>query len=147
MEKKDYKKIVNKHKPKEQRLANAVISFLIGGLIGIIGVLLTDFFSYYLDITSKDASVFMMITLIFLSCLFTALGFFDKWVNFAKCGLIVPTTGFAHSVQSSALDHKYEGFIFGIGSNMLKLAGSVIVYGIVSSFFFASIRYIWEVLV
>lgn len=147
MEKKDYKKIVAKHKPKESRLVNAVIAFLIGGFIGIIAVLLTDYYSYYLDISSKDASVFMLLTLIILSCLFTSLGFFDKWVNFAKCGLIIPITGFAHSVTSSTLDHKYEGLIYGIGSNMLRLAGSVIVYGIVSATICASIRYIWEVLV
>lgn len=144
MERKDYKRIVDKHKPKETRIMNSVIAFLVGGLLGIIGVLLTDFYSYYFDITSKDASVFMMLTLIIVSCLFTSLGFFDKWVNFAKCGLIIPTTGFAHSVQSSALDYKKEGFIFGFGNNMLKLAGSVIIYGIISSTIFAGLRYIWE---
>ncbi len=65
----------------------------------------------------------------------TAIGKFDNWVSKAKCGLIIPTTGFAHSVQSAALDYKRDGLITGIGSNMFKLAGSVIVYGIISSFF------------
>lgn len=147
MEKKNYKEIVKRHKPKEQKFANAVIAFLTGGFLGIIAVFLTDYYSYYLDISSKDASVFMLITLIIISCLFTSLGFFDKWVNFARCGLIIPITGFAHSVSSSVLDHKYEGPIYGIGNNMLRLAGSVIVFGIVSAIIFAGIRYAWEVLV
>ena len=70
----------------------------------------------------------------------TALGKFDNWVTKAKCGLIIPTTGFAHSVQSAALDYKKEGFITGIGANMFKLAGSVILFGIVSSFFLVLLR-------
>ena len=143
MEKKDYQRIVNKHKPKENRLINSIISFLVGGFIGIISVFLTEFYSYYLDISSKDATTFMLLTLISFACLFTSLGFFDKWVTFARCGLIIPITGFAHSVQSAALDYKREGFIYGIGSNMLKLAGSVIVYGVVSASIFGSIRYLF----
>ena len=55
-------------------------------------------------------------------------------------------TGFAHSMTSSSLDYKKEGLIYGIGSNMFKLAGSVIIYGIVSAWFFGLIRYLIEVI-
>ena len=48
----------------------------------------------------------MIITLIFISSLFTALGFFDKLVNFCRCGLIIPITGFAHSMTSAAIEFK-----------------------------------------
>ena len=37
MEKKLYNKIVMNHKPKENRLRNAIISFIVGGLMGILG--------------------------------------------------------------------------------------------------------------
>ena len=84
----------------------------------------------------------MLITFIFLGCLFTALGFFDKWVTFAKCGLIIPITGFAHSIMSAALEFRKEGFVTGIGANMLKLAGTVIIYGIVSAYVFGILRLI-----
>ena len=47
-------------------------------------------------------------------------------------------------MTSSCLDYKNEGLIHGIGSNMFKLAGSVIVYGVVSAYFFALIRIIFE---
>lgn len=142
MERKDYKRIVDKHKPKESRIANSVTAFLVGGFLGVIAVLLTDFYSLVLDISSKEASTFMLVTFIIFSCLTTSLGFFDKWVTFAKCGLIIPITGFAHSVMSASLDYKHEGPIFGIGNNMLKLAGAVIVYGIVSAVVVGSIIYI-----
>lgn len=142
MDRNDYKKIVDSHKSEESRISNLLISFFVGGFIGIIAVFLTDFYSYIFEVNSKDAVSFMIVTLIFLACLFTSLGFFDKWVNFARCGLIIPITGFAHSIMSSALDYKKEGPVYGVGSNVFKLAGSVIYYGIVSAFIFGSIRYL-----
>ncbi len=142
MEKKLYDKLVLEHAPKEKRLENAVIAFLIGGVMGVIGELLIEFYGYYLHISRSDASVFMIITLIFLASLFTALGFFDKWVKFAKCGLIIPITGFAHSMTSAAIEYKREGFVTGLGANMFKLAGTVILYGVVSAYIFGLIRLI-----
>ncbi|MBR1386356.1 MAG: SpoVA/SpoVAEb family sporulation membrane protein [Bacilli bacterium] len=142
MEKKDYKKIVDKHKPYENRFFNAVIAFLVGGGIGIISQALTDFYFCMFNLSLKDSYGYMIITLIFFACLFTALGFFDKWVNFAKCGLIIPITGFAHSVMSAALEFKSEGLIYGVGSNIFKLAGSVIFYGIVSASIFGAVRFL-----
>ena len=101
-----------------------------------------EFYSYYLKIPKSDASVFMIITLIFFASLFTALGFFDNWVKFARCGLIIPITGFAHSMTSAAIEYKKEGYVTGLGANMFKLAGTVILYGVVSSYIFGIIRII-----
>lgn len=140
MEKREYKEIVDKYTPKEKRLRNAVVAFLIGGLMGVIGNFLVEAYSYYFNLSSKDASVFMIITLVFLGCFLTCLGFFDKWVNFAKCGLIIPITGFAHAMMSAALEYKKEGLVTGIGANMFKLAGSVIIFGVVSAYIFGIIR-------
>lgn len=142
MERKLYEKIVMNHKPKEHRVKNAFISFIIGGILGLLGQFLVDLYSYQLGIPSADASIFMIITLIFLASLFTALGFFDKLVNFARCGLIIPITGFAHSLTSAAIEFRREGFVTGLGANIFKLAGTVILYGIVSAYIFGMIRYL-----
>lgn len=140
MEKRKYKEIVDKNTPKEDVLYNSLVAFLVGGLMGVIGQGLVDLYSYWFDISTKDASVFMIVTLIFIGCLFTCFGWFDKLVNFAKCGLIVPITGFAHSMMSAALEYRKEGLVTGLGANMLKLAGSVIIFGVVSAYFFGLIR-------
>lgn len=140
MEKLKYKKIVDKHTPNNNRLKNAIIAFIVGGFMGILGNFLVDAYSYYFDLSSKDASVFMIITLVFLGCFLTCLGFFDKWVNFAKCGLIVPITGFAHAMMSAALEYRKEGLVTGLGANIFKLAGSVILYGVVSAYIFGLLR-------
>ena len=87
MEKTRYKELVKKHQPTETRSQNAFIAFVTGGIVGVIGQLLTEFYAGFFEISTKDASTFMLVTLIFLASLFTALGFFDKWVNFCKCGL------------------------------------------------------------
>lgn len=142
MEKEIYTKIVNKHKPKEEIVRNALVSFLVGGLLGLIGEVLIQFYSYALDITSSSASILMIITLIFVSALFTSLGFFDSLVHKARCGLIIPITGFSHAVSSCSLEYRKEGLVNGLGSNMFKLAGSVIVYGVVSAYSFGLIRFL-----
>ena len=142
MDKKKYQKIVDKHKATESRGLNLLIAFVVGGIVGALGQFLIEFYSYYLNISTKDASVFMIVTLIFFATLFTALGFFDKWVTFAKCGLIIPITGFAHSMASAGIEYKKDGTIYGLGSNLFKLSGSVILYGIVSAWAFGLIRYL-----
>lgn len=140
MEKNKYKNLVQKHTPKEDRLQNGVIAFLVGGCMGVLAQTLIDIYSYSFHISSKEASTFMTVTLIGVGCLLTCLGFFDKWVNSAKCGLIVPITGFAHAMQSAALEYKREGLVTGIGANMFKLAGSVIIFGVVSAYTFGLLR-------
>lgn len=140
MEKNRYKDLVKKHTPKENKLYNGMLAFLVGGLMGVIGHFILELYSYYLDIPTKEASTYMIITLIFIGCLLTCFGFFDKWVNFAKAGLIVPITGFAHSMMSAALEYRKEGFVTGLGANIFKLAGTVILFGVVSAYVFGLIR-------
>ncbi|HPE15086.1 MAG TPA: SpoVA/SpoVAEb family sporulation membrane protein [Bacilli bacterium] len=142
MEKKKYQEIVKRHVAKENKKKNALVAFLIGGLLGAFGNLLIEFYSYVFDISSADAGIYMIITLVFMACLFTALGFFDNFVKFGRMGIIIPITGFAHSMQSATLDYKNEGLVLGFGSNMFKLAGTVILYGVTSAYFFGLIRLI-----
>jgi len=137
-----FNSIVEKHKPDEDKFFNLIKAFVIGGLIGAFGNFLIEFYSRVFEISRSDASIFMIMTLIFLACLFTALGFFDNFVKFGRMGVIIPITGFAHSMQSAALDSKSEGLVCGIGSNIFKLAGSVILYGVVSAYIVGIIRFL-----
>ena len=137
-----YKDLVNKKSPKEDILRNCIVSFVVGGTIGLLGQLIVDIYMKLFDITNKTASTFMIVTLIFIGCLLTCLGFFDKVIHKARCGLLIPITGFANSMQSAALEYKKEGFVTGIGANMFKLGGTVIIYGVVSSYIFGLIRVI-----
>ena len=138
----DYLEICNKHKAKENKFDNAVIAFLSGGFMGLISEVIIELLCNIFYISRVFSGTIMIIIFIFIGSLFTALGFFDKLVCKFKCGLLIPITGFAHSMTSASLDYKNEGLIYGIGSNIFKMSGSVILYGIVSAWFFGMIRYI-----
>ena len=140
MDQNKYKNLVKKHTPKENVFQNTFIAFIIGGFVGVIGHALTELYSYSFNIATSDAAILMIITLIVIASLLTVLGFFDKVVNFAKCGLLIPITGFAHAMTSSTLEYRKEGLVTGIGANMFKLAGTVIAYGVIAAYFFGVIR-------
>lgn len=135
MNKDEYKKLVKELTPKENKLKNAMIAFLVGGLIGFIGQVIVTILTTTFELEMVEAYTWLCILIIFFASLLTSLGFFDNWVTRVKAGLIVPTTGFAHSITSSALDYRKEGLITGLGANFFKLAGSVLLYGILSAFF------------
>lgn len=142
MKQQKYELIAKEHQAENPKLKNAVIAFLIGGLIGMLGEGLIELLCNIFHMSRNNAGTIMIVIMIFITSLSTALGFFDKLVTKFKCGLLIPITGFAHSMTSAALDYKREGPIYGIGSNIFKLAGSVILYGIVAAWFFGMIRYL-----
>lgn len=132
--------LVKKHTPKEPKLRNFGVAFLVGGLIGLLAEVISMILKNCFAFSSVEAGLIVALIVIGVASFFTALGFFDSWVSKCKCGLIIPTTGFAHSVASSALEYKRDGLITGLGSNFFKLAGSVILYGIISAFLLVIVR-------
>ncbi len=142
MNKEEYSKLVKKYSPKEPKLRNAIIAFLAGGTVGLIGEVIVNILMKSFGLARVDSYAWLAFILILFATFMTAIGKFDNLVVKLKCGLIIPTTGFAHSVQSAALDYKKDGLINGIGANIFKLAGSVILYGIVSAFFLVLIKVI-----
>lgn len=142
MDEKRYKEITSKIVPGEDKLKNGIITFLVGGSLGLIAEVIVNILENNFNFQYKDATSFMIVIFIFISCLLTALGKFDNLVSKARAGLIVPITGFAHAMTSSMIDYKKEGFVTGIGSNAFKLAGSVILYGVISAYVFGFLRYV-----
>lgn len=128
MNKKKYQQLVEELTPKENKLATMLIAFVVGGVIGLVSnFIYLKLLVYY----QKDLAIsFTLLILIVITAFFTALGFADNLFSKLKCGLIIPITGFAHSVASCIIDYKREGFL-NMGSNAFKLAGSVLLYGIV----------------
>ena len=142
MNNRKYQKMVNELTPKENRLSNLLISFLSGGTIGLIGTFL---FINLRNVYNDELSIaFMLLILIIVTAFLTAISKAGHLFVKFKCGLIIPITGFAHSIASSIIDYKKEGFI-NIGSNTFKLAGSVLLYGIVSAIILTLIKVILNV--
>lgn len=142
MNKDEYKKLVESLTPKENKIKNVLLAFLSGGFIGLFGEIVIYVLMNFIGLSRANSFIWLCIILIFIGCFLTSLGFFDNWVSKFKAGLIIPTTGFAHSISSSALDYKKDGLITGLGANFFKLAGSVILYGILSAFILLIVRVI-----
>jgi len=71
--------------------------------------------------------------LILLSVLLTGFNVYPSLANWGGAGALVPITGFANGVASCAIEFQKEGQVFGIGCQIFKIAGPVILYGIFSS--------------
>lgn len=137
---KNYQKLANKKEIKRPLLKNCLIAFLIGGLICTIGQAISFFYMYYFDFTEQTVGSPTVATLIFITMLLTGFGVYDHIAQYAGAGTAVPVTGFGNAVISAAIEHRTEGFILGVGANMFKLAGPVIVYGVFSAFIIAIIK-------
>lgn len=130
---KKYKKIVKDDQKSEPLLKDCLFAFLGGGLLGIIGQGLIDLYENVLHLSRSEASALMSMTIVFLASIFTLIGIYKHMGKILGAGLFLPTTGFANSIVSSAMEGRHEGFIIGVGGQMFALAGAVITYGIASS--------------
>lgn len=143
MDKEEYKNLVKKKYPKQNKLKNMLIAFVVGGSLGLIGQIFSGLLVILFGMSVKVSYSVVCLITIFLASLFTGFNFFDDWVTKTKCGLIVPTTGFAHSITSCGLEYKKDGMITGLGANFFKLAGSVLLYGIISAFILCVIKVVF----
>lgn len=128
--------------PKRPILKNCIRAFFSGGSICLFAQILIQIFKDGFDLEKDYANTLTVTIMVFLGAFLTGLGLYDRMGQFAGAGTIIPITGFANSMTSAALESKSEGLVLGIFTNMFKLAGSVIVVGIISAFVFGTIRYI-----
>lgn len=129
----EYQELAHKHEPQRPLLMNCLRAFLVGGFICIIGQAFQDMYTKWLGFKVEQAGTATVATLILLSVILTSLGVYDKLAQWAGAGSAVPVTGFANSMASAAIEHRSEGLVLGVGGQMFKLAGSVIVFGTVAA--------------
>lgn len=137
-----YAEMVKKHSPPSPKLRDCAFAFLVGGFICTLGQLLLELYSTTLALDEERAKIAVTVSLVFLSALLTALKIFNKIAKFAGAGTLVPITGFANAVVSPAIEFKAEGFVLGVGANMFKIAGPVIVYGTIASVIYGVVYWI-----
>jgi stage V sporulation protein AC len=141
MTKKEYQEYVERKSPKSKTFRNCVRAFVVGGLICVLGQIITNLLKnrgFEQEVTSSLTSMIM----IFLAILFTGLNVYDELGRFAGAGSIVPITGFANSMVSPAMEFKSEGYVMGVGGKMFTVAGPVLVYGISASIVAGIIYYL-----
>lgn len=139
MDKTTYQNYIKSITIKPNKLKNGLIAFISGGTLSLVSTIAYEILNnYYSDTKSLQI---VILSIIILTSFLTCIGVCDTLFSKLKSGLIIPISGFAHSISSCVIDYKKEGFI-AIGSNTFKLAGSVILYGITSSIIFVLIKVI-----
>lgn len=136
----EYQALQKQFEVKRPVLRNCVNAFLVGGLICAIGQAVQYFFIFFFDFTEQTAGNPTAGTMIFIAMILTGAGVYDRIAQFGGAGSAVPLTGFGNAVISAAIEHRTEGFVLGVGGNMFKLAGSVILFGVFSAFIVATIK-------
>ncbi|MBO4949875.1 MAG: stage V sporulation protein AC [Clostridia bacterium] len=131
-DKKNYKKYAERFAPKSNLVKDCISAFLIGGIICVIGQGIGDI-GKMLGVNEENVKILIPCSLIVLSCILTGLGLYQKIAKYAGAGTLVPITGFANAISSISIDSKAEGLILGVGANIFKIAGPVIVYGTLTS--------------
>lgn len=142
MSPKEYNRYVARLAKKSPLGKDLLNSFLIGGLICVIGQLILNGYTA-LELSEQDAAAATSVSLVFLSAVLTGLSVYDDLAKIAGAGTLVPITGFANAVDSPAIEFKAEGFVTGMAAKMFIIAGPVIVYGTVASVLYGIILVIF----
>ncbi len=137
----EYEKMVKAASPRSTLLPDCLWAFFTGGAICALGEALGTLYGR-MGLTLTDAGTLTSATLVGLSAITTALGWYQKLAAKAGAGTLVPITGFANAVVSPAIEFKTEGWINGTGAKMFQIAGPVIVYGTVASVVYGVIYWI-----
>lgn len=128
-----YNDYVEQVTPKKNLALQMLKAFILGGIICTIGQFLTNIAMNQFGLEQKEAAMWCSMLLVLCSIILTAINWYPSLANWGGAGALVPITGFANGVCSSAIEFQKEGQVFGIGSQIFKIAGPVILYGIFSS--------------
>lgn len=135
-----YQEMQKRAAPPSKSYINIPMAFLVGGLICVIGQLLLEGYTA-LGLEKDIAAAWTSVTLVCLSALLTGFGLYEQLAKHAGAGTLVPITGFANAISSSALEAKSEGFVLGVGAKIFTIAGPVILYGSAASVVYGVIYY------
>ena len=136
----EYQQLQKNNQPPQHLLKNCINAFWTGGLICLIAQGVQQLLLSYADFNEKTVGAPTSAIIILLAIILTACGVYDRISQFAGAGSAVPITGFANTMSSAAMEYRSEGFVLGVGGNMFKVAGPVIVFGAVSGIIVAIIK-------
>lgn len=137
---KQYDQMCKQASPPSPVVKDCAWAFCVGGAICLLGEGLRTLYAA-LGFTLTDAGTLTSATLIALSAVTTALGWYQKLAAKAGAGTLVPITGFANAVVSPAIEFRSEGLVTGVGAKMFIIAGPVIVYGMLASVIWGAAYY------
>ncbi len=130
--KNQYQTMVTEYSPKNKVISNSLRAFWVGGSICILGQMIMDVVMNY-GMAKDDAATMSSVLLILLSTILTGMNIYDSIGKYGGAGALIPITGFANSMVSSAMEFKTEGYVYGLGAKLFTIAGPVVVFGTIAS--------------
>ncbi|MBQ7475504.1 MAG: SpoVA/SpoVAEb family sporulation membrane protein [Clostridia bacterium] len=124
-----YRRYAQARAKKSPVVRDCARAFVSGGAICAAGHGLRALYTC-LGLGADDAGMLTSATLILVAVILTGIGVFDRIARFTGAGTLVPITGFANAVASSAIDSRTEGYVPGVGAKIFTVAGPVLVWGI-----------------
>ena len=143
---KEFGDYVNQVTPKKNLWLQVLKAFFVGGFICLIGQVIMWLGINYFGLEKDVAGTWCSVLLVLTSVILTGFNLYGPIVKFGGAGALVPITGFANSVSSTAIEYKREGQVFGIGSKIFNIAGPVILYGIVTSWVLGFLYWVLKML-
>ena len=128
-----YQSEVNARMPRSKTFRACLRAFWTGGLICVIGQLVSDTLQYRCRLPEEPRAAGTAIVMVFLGAFLTGIGVYDRIGEYAGAGSVVPITGFANSVVSPAIEFKPEGYVMGVAAKRFNIAGPVLAYGVSAS--------------
>ncbi|MBQ8642933.1 MAG: SpoVA/SpoVAEb family sporulation membrane protein [Clostridia bacterium] len=142
---KTYRRYAQARSRKSPLLRDMLFAYVSGGSICVVAQFLKNIY-LSLGMTEESAGSAVSVSLIAAAILLTAFGCFDRIAKKAGAGTLVPITGFANAVASSAIDARSEGFVMGVGAKIFPIAGPVIAYGLAAGTVYGVIYWVISLL-
>ncbi|MBR2283145.1 MAG: SpoVA/SpoVAEb family sporulation membrane protein [Ruminococcus sp.] len=136
-----YGKMSEQAAPKSNTLMNVIKAYIIGGGICMTGQVFLSAFEAF-GFGRTDSGAWTSIILVAASAVATGFGWYEKLAKHGGAGTLVPITGFANAISSSAIESQSEGLILGVGAKIFTIAGPVILYGTAASVIYGILFYI-----
>lgn len=106
-----------------------LVAFTVGGIICVVGQLMLDFL--------KLSPAHVMSSLVVVGALLDGFHLYDRLIDFAGAGAMVPITSFGHSLVHGAMaEAEISGFL-GIGMGIFEVTSAGISSAILFGFFVA----------
>lgn len=97
---------------------NYVMSFLVGGIICVIGQIIID--------TFKKNNAYLLVLMVVTGCILGYFGIYDKLIEVGYSGARVPLLGFGNSLAKGAMEEVgKKGFMGALSGGVVKTAPGV----------------------
>ena len=101
--KKEYDEKVKKASKNSRFFLDLTLAFVVGGLICVLGQIILNLFRM-INFDKETASSVTTMIMVFIGAFLTAINVYGDIAKYGGAGTLVPITGFANGIVSSAMD-------------------------------------------